>query len=131
MSGKVTERDITKPLLWTLIGLIVAAIVALAAIPLMSTSGRDARRAEGEHLMGAARDACRTAYVKHGKVEDARAALRDQLQDFEGKYYSVAGELEILDQERARVKAMPHGADQPIGYMEFDWSTGESNIAWP
>ena len=49
-----------------LIVVVIVGILALAAIPLITSNTRDARRAEGEQLLGSARDSARVEYAKSG-----------------------------------------------------------------
>jgi hypothetical protein len=126
------NRDITKPLLVTS-GLGLLACLAALAIFIARTPaphGRDARKAEGEQLMGAARDACRIAYAKHDSIEAARARLAQAKEEFGGEYYYVSPTLVRIDEKTWRVDCIPTGGTGPSGYLTFRWDTGNSEYGW-
>jgi prepilin-type N-terminal cleavage/methylation domain-containing protein len=49
-----------------LIVVVIVGILALAAIPLITANTRDARRSEGEQMLGSVKNQGKIAYAKHG-----------------------------------------------------------------
>jgi prepilin-type N-terminal cleavage/methylation domain-containing protein len=49
-----------------LIVVVIVGILALAAIPLITANTRDARRSEGEQMLGSVKNQGKVAYAKHG-----------------------------------------------------------------
>lgn len=109
-----------------LIVVVIVGILALAAIPLITSNTRDARRAEGEQLLGSARDWARVEYSKAGVVPGAPVAG-----SFTGKYYAVtAAPGAGAAPYDATMVANPTSASDGIGTMHFAWASGQSSIAW-
>lgn len=113
---------------------VVLALLALVilGLPLTTTGCRDARRAEGEQLLGAARDMLR---VEHSKTEDAgrmEAAFKNSVKrgDFEGSYFNVSTWVVPTSEKGARIYVYPKDSRERIGYMDFEWGSGSSQIHW-
>lgn len=117
-----------------LIVVVIVGILALAAIPLITSNTRDARRAEGEQLLGSARDFCRVEYSKTSTVpanlNGAGAGA------FTGKYYAIdqsAAPGSGTGSYNASLQAAPvaTGSTDGTGTMYFIWASGNSSISWP
>lgn len=67
---------------------LIVPVMAVAAIPLMTSNTRDARRAEGEQLLNSARDASRVHYAKTGYAPARLSDFTDPYL-FEGLYFAV------------------------------------------
>ena len=116
-----------------LIVVVIVGILALAAIPLITSNTRDARRAEGEQLLGSARDALRVEYSKTNTAPAsvfAPASL--SVGNFTGSYFKVndaygtaAGGFNV-GIEAVNVTGTADGT----GTMSFKWSSGESTLSW-
>jgi hypothetical protein len=115
--------------------LFVVMIMGLAAIPLIVSNDRDARRAEGEQLMGSARDYLRVEYSKTGNANDTYQKFRQEAgrHTFEGKYYRVdpnPGPSQNMGYD-ARVTCSPNrSSSDGKGAMDFNWADGNSTISW-
>ncbi|MEZ5992524.1 MAG: prepilin-type N-terminal cleavage/methylation domain-containing protein [Planctomycetota bacterium] len=117
-----------------LIVVVIVGILALAAIPLITSNTRDARRAEGEQLLGSARDALRVEYSKTNTAPATPFAPASMTQtNFTGSYFKVDAAYGTaaggFDQA---VKAVGIAAGNPdgVGTMSFLWSSGNSTITW-
>ncbi|MEZ5992553.1 MAG: type II secretion system protein [Planctomycetota bacterium] len=115
-----------------LIVVVIIGILALAAIPLFENNSRDARRAEGERLLGAARDFCRAEYSKTNDPSSVAAGFTTQQGNgaFDGHYYDVdtfatSSSVGGMD---AHV-ATDSGVDG-TGTMDFAWASGKSSVSW-
>ena len=125
------DRDITKPLLLTIVAGILAGVAGVVYLLNSSGGGRDARKAEGEQLMGSARDASRVGYGKNGSCEEAEVALKSAAGGFMGSYYYVLPQLISVNQKTARIECVPKpGIEGPTGYMEFSWESGYTTVHW-
>lgn len=86
--------------------------------------GSSARVAEGEQLLGSARDWSRVQYSKTGT---APAKLEDPDQ-WEGKYYSVLEDIHLIGDARAALVAQPKKASGRWLLIEFKWASGDTTI---
>lgn len=111
-----------------LIVVVIVGILALAAIPLITSNTRDARRAEGEQLMGAARDFCRVTYSKTGSAANVSAPFTAEVATgaFDGEYFEVQTYVPATPQ----LNATSTGTDT-AGNITWQWASGNSAIAWP
>jgi hypothetical protein len=111
---------------------LILLILAVVFVPLMTTGHREPRRAEGEQLMGAARDFARVQYSKTGKVGDTALAFEQEITSgsFEGEYYTVSTVLVPLNDTMARIYVYSTTSSDTPGYIEFEWASGSSNIIW-
>ena len=117
-----------------LIVVVIVGILALAAIPLITSNTRDARRAEGEQLLGSARDALRVEYSKTNTAPAsvfAPASL--SVGNFTGSYFKVndAYGTAAAAKYNVGIEAVNvTGTADGTGTMSFIWSSGESTITW-
>lgn len=113
-----------------LIVVVIVGILALAAIPLITSNTRDARRAEGEQLLGSARDAARVEYSKTNTDTAVLAALAADATAFTGSYFTVGtGAWGTAAAGYDRALATNTTADG-TGTISFLWSSGSSTIIW-
>ena len=112
-----------------LIVVVIVGILALAAIPLITSNTRDARRAEGEQLMGSARDYCRVEYSKNGNATAVTTPFGTQVTNgaFAGKYYAV----NTYTAGTPSVTATATSTSDGNGLMSWAWASGNSTISWP
>ncbi|MEZ5992234.1 MAG: hypothetical protein R3E76_07755 [Planctomycetota bacterium] len=108
-------------------------VFSLLVIPLVThTSCGSPRRAEGEQLLGAARDRLRVEYSKTGEftrsTEPFKLAVRKG--EFEGMYFGVSLLVVPTGEDGARIYVCPKNPEDGIGYMDFEWGSGSSNIHW-
>jgi|SRR5690606_39992530 len=111
-----------------LIVVVIVGILALAAIPLITSNTRDARRAEGEQLMGAARDHLRVQYSKTGSVGPTCTLASAGAGAFVGKYF----EVDTFTAATPSVTAnnLTGSASDGAGTMAFQWASGTGTITW-
>lgn len=110
-----------------LIVVVIVGILALAAIPLITSNTRDARRAEGEQLMGAARDHLRVQYSKTGSATGPTVNLASAgVNAFQGEYYDV----NVYTPATPSVTADALGSGDTDGLMSWLWGSGNSSISW-
>lgn len=98
-----------------------------------STAVLEAKRAEGEQILGSARNMARVYYAKHGsapaKVEDCGA----RLEDYEGRYFQLRNKvLKKPDAERGGIVVEPvkDAGDLGFGLITFNYTDGEAEISW-
>ncbi|MCZ7605279.1 MAG: hypothetical protein M5U25_04260 [Planctomycetota bacterium] len=116
-----------------ILAVVVVGMLLLLLIPISGHGGsRDARRAEGEQLMGSARDFCRVQHNKGKSFEEVHAALEQEVATsaFAGKYYGVEARIVRLDAGTARIYVYPTNRGDGFGSIDFKWDTGESTIRW-
>jgi prepilin-type N-terminal cleavage/methylation domain-containing protein len=113
-----------------LIVVIIVGILSLAAIPLMTNNTRDARRAEAEQLMGAARDFCRCEYAKTGDSSSVQAGFTFQVGqgNFNGEYFDVTTFNDSSGVLDASVQTDTTADGQ--GTLDFEWESGQSQFSW-
>jgi prepilin-type N-terminal cleavage/methylation domain-containing protein len=129
-----------------LIVVVIVGILALAAIPLITSNTRDARRAEGEQLLGSTRNQARVAFARlgdglTGKLTDTYAVGGANIQPTElvGQYFGVVDATLDGASQTQVLQADPglgnNGNDgDGVGVMEFVWATGatvNNAIVWP
>ena len=111
-----------------LIVVVIVGILALAAIPLITSNTRDARRAEGEQLLGSARDATRVQYSKTGTAPATISAFQ-ALTNFSGKYFTMNDTITSTSTTGAISTNAGAGSDG-TGTITFQWGSGSSTIVW-
>lgn len=115
-----------------ILAVVVVGMLLLLLMPICGGSTRDARRAEGEQLMGSARDFCRVQHSKEKSFEEVYAALEQEIAtgSCAGKYYGVEARIVRLDADTARIYVYPTSRADGFGSMDFKWATGESTFHW-
>lgn len=102
--------------------------------PRVWSSMEEARAAEGEQLLGAARDACRVEYAKTGSVDSVTKGFNRYVADgnFDGEYYEVKKYIKELpgSDYDAAVTAHPKTESDPWLLIKFKWASGNSDIIW-
>lgn len=116
----------------------IVPIMALAAIPLITTNTHEARRAEGEQLMGSLKGLARVTYAKLGRHQDIQTLTGPvgaggcgaSPMELAGRYYSVDDRV-LATQRGAKLTARPNiGTNGGNGYLEFDWAGGDGRYTW-
>ena len=119
-------------------GLIIGALVlfcgfpllAILAIPLITSNTRDARRAEGEQMMGFARNSARIEYSKTASNPGTFSSFADPA-DFAGKYFRVEDQIRSKSEAAAEITCVPQQTTSDgKGRLEFDWSHGMGKTTW-
>jgi prepilin-type N-terminal cleavage/methylation domain-containing protein len=125
-----TRRGFT--LVEVLIVVIIVGILSLAAMPLITNNTRDARRAEGEQMMGCARDYCRAEYSKTGNAADVTAGFTAQAAsgNFTGEYFAVATYSETSSVAGMDASVQTNAAPDGTGTLDFSWESGKSQFTW-
>ncbi|MCA8916992.1 MAG: hypothetical protein KDB90_16500 [Planctomycetes bacterium] len=121
-------------LIGTGLGVCIPLGLWLFSLQLITSPTPVPKRAEGEQLLGLARDYCRVEWSKSHDVEKVRQMLTAEVKagHFRGKYFDVAPDL-----KPTRHGAMLHttrttNAEEydGTGFMTFDWDTGEWEVRW-
>lgn len=119
-----------------LFAFLIVAILALAAIPLITSNTRDARRAEGEQMMQSAMGQARIAFAKTnfppgrltGSTDMGGADISPM--ELEGKYYRVDDAVGG-DEEAGELRCSPVSTPSDgNGMLEFRWTDGQGKITW-
>jgi hypothetical protein len=105
----------------------VCGIFGLAAIPLITTNTRDARRSEGEQLLGSMKMRVKVAHARlnvvppqfTGAIGEGGCGVNPT--DLEGKYYRVRDSIEG-NKDRARIMCDPTGQGGADGTGQLDFS---------
>lgn len=122
----------------------VFGILAIAAIPLITTNTRDARRAEGEQLLGTCKNQVRAHFSKTltvpysltqaGVGPDMRQGLYYKVGDGitpEGSTGLSSGYYGDKDYGTASLTCAPiKDPSDGVGKMTFDWTSGSSHVEW-
>ncbi|MCZ7608143.1 MAG: hypothetical protein M5U25_19275 [Planctomycetota bacterium] len=98
------------------------------------TSVQRARMAEGEQLMGAARDYSRVHYAKTGEVDAVAKKFPEFIEggDLAGKYYHVKvlhTDMGECDYDAA-IETHPQIDGDAWGLLLFDWASGGAHFEW-
>ena len=98
------------------------------------TSIQRARMAEGEQLLGSARDYSRVEYSKTGAVDAVAEKFPEFVEggDFEGKFYHVKvlhADMENCSYDAA-IETHPQTDGEAWGLMLFHWASGRSKVEW-
>ena len=112
--------------------LFVVMVMGLAAIPLIVSNDRDARRAEGEQLMGTARDYLRVEYSKTGDANGTLRGFRGG-PEFQGIYYQVDSTASRSSKPGfdGTVTCSPRKSQSDgRGTLNFAWGSANSEITW-
>lgn len=127
-----------------LIVVVIVGILALAAIPLITSNTRDARRAEGEQMMGSMKGQARVAYAKVGvntNVVQLTGAIGGTTKgcgvvatELTGKYFNITDTL-TTTAATCKIDCSPNSvsgsSSDGSGAMTFSWSGGDGTISWP
>lgn len=115
---------------------LILGILAVAAVPLITTNTRDARRAEGEQLLGSARDFLRVEYSKTASDREAFSSFAQMAGtgEFDGVYYTVdrtpsPARSPGYDAELS-CSPTPQAHDPSKGFVVFRWADGSSQLSW-
>lgn len=103
---------------------VVLPILALAAIPLITTNTSDARRAEGEQLMFSARNRARLAFARNSEIPvsfTAAGVPRDML---EGHYYRVDDRIGGTSTQGEITCSPVQSPADGHGRLSFNWTDG-------
>lgn len=112
------------------VALPIVGILGLAAIPLITSNTSDARRAEGEQMMGSARNMARVQFSKTNLVPRRLSDCGMDRFDREGMYYRVndpiggSGDTGIIT--CTPIQTTSDGQ----GKMTFAWNEGGGTITW-
>jgi len=119
-------------------------ILVLAAVPLITSNTREARRAEGEQLMGVAVDRARVYYARNGASPGRFSAIPDLYAgELDGIYYKVDDPITDVGgssgrgfggyggSSKAKITCSPvQTQSDGRGTTEFDWAGGNKQMSW-
>lgn len=121
-----------------LIVVVIVGILALAAIPLITSNTRDARRSEGEQMMGSMKGQARVAYAKRGiapktltgAVESDGSGVNAA--ELVGQYWNVTNNITNtgnLPTDTGTIAVTSKGTDK-AGNHTFQWGGGSGSFSW-
>ena len=123
-----------------LIVVVIVGILALAAIPLITSNTRDARRAEGEQILGSMKGQVRVAYAKlgaHTGITTLTGAIGTggcgvQAAERTGKYFVVADSVSNKSNTSASLTANAQAGNSSDGgcVLTFQWGGGDGAFVW-
>lgn len=114
-----------------LIVVVIVGILALAAIPLITSNTRDARRSEGEQILGSMKGQARVAFAETnsspGTLTNAGVASAERT----GKYFTV-GDTIGGSGATGTLTATALSANAADGSCThtFDWAGGAGSFSW-
>lgn len=114
-----------------LIVVVIVGILALAAIPLITANTRDARRSEGEQILGSMKGQARVAYAKLNSAPATLTAAGVASAERTGKYFTV-GDGITSTTTTGSLTATALAANSSDGSCThlFNWSGGDGSFAW-
>lgn len=113
--------------------------VLLSLTPLIVPGTRDARRAEGEQMLGNTKGQVRTAYASTkdpgqirtltGEVGQGGCGLEPE--EVKGKYFHLRDEV-VVTPEGATITCLPNAGQEHLGSctLTFTWRGGEGTPQW-
>ena len=117
----------------------IGGIFVLAAIPLVASNTKEARKAEGEQMMGMARDAARVEYSKTGSNPGTFSSFMSTF-ELSGIYYNIDDPIRDVTTsgpagfgggyKKAEITCTPVTPSDGKGRCEFSWADGNSQIRW-
>jgi hypothetical protein len=119
--------------------LLLLAGVLLGLAPTVSlaeekpAAGFDAKhRAEGEQLLGQARDWARVTYSKTGKAPESLTAGGEKMERYKGEYFNVTDKVYVVgnDGKKAAVTAEPVDKTDGFAINIFTWFDGGNEYKW-
>jgi len=120
-----------------LIVVVIVGILALAAIPLITSNTRDARRSEGEQMMGSMKGQARVAFAKNGAAPTTLVGPIDtggsgvSAGELTGQYYTVTDAVAAGTGFDASISATANNGTDGTGTHNFDWAGGNGDFVWP
>lgn len=122
---------------WVVITAGLAATAFLASLPLVTTGGRDATRAEAEQMLGSLRGQARIAYAKRGLPPRTLTGPVGQggcgvvTSELQGKYFRVRDEI-VPTETAAMLFADPMPGSEHEGSctLTFNWHGGDGEFTW-
>ncbi|MBE7492835.1 MAG: prepilin-type N-terminal cleavage/methylation domain-containing protein [Planctomycetes bacterium] len=123
-----------------LIVVVIVGILALAAIPLITSNTRDARRAEGEQILGSMKGQVRVAYAKlggHTNISQLTGAIGTGgcgvlAAEMTGKYFNVTDSVSNKTNTGATLVATAQAGNASDGaaVLAFNWGGGDGSFTW-
>ena len=135
-----SRRSSGFTLIELLIVVVIVGILALAAIPLITNNARDARRAEGEQMMGSMKSQVRTTYARTGNsgnitqlsgpVFPTGTGCNVTPTELNGKYFTMQDGVLTTALDFTLTTDANNGTDG-TGTLVATWSGGDGNFSWP
>lgn len=124
-----------------LIVVVIVGILALAAIPLITSNTRDARRSEGEQMLGSMKGQARVAFAKlgygptqlTGAIDSTVKGCGVDASELTGQYFRVTDSLVAgagaVSGNATIETTSPSTADGQCHHT-FDWKGGSGSFSW-
>lgn len=120
---------------WFLLGFLVALLLFLVLAPLFSSNTRDARRAEGEQMLGSMKGMVRVAFAKTdgrvpsrltGPIEGGGSGV--EASELQGKYYRILDHVSPRGAKGVALFAIPANRKSPVIVHQFGWSDPDGTM---
>ncbi len=112
-----------------LIVVVIVGILALAAIPLITSNTEEARMAEGRSMLGGMRNQARAGYSRTGSIPADLAACGVTANQLIGEFYTVLNDFGAVGAFDVSVGARPPaGGNDPDLDLSFNWEDGRSEF---
>lgn len=116
---------------------LILPILALAAIPLITSNTAEARQAEGEQMLGSMKNFARVAFAKTGMaptrltgpIGSGGAGCGVSPAELEGLYYRVEDRVENPAAGTGELYAKPKTGGKE-GSLRFQYNGGEGKFTW-
>ncbi|MBX3459278.1 MAG: hypothetical protein KF696_04810 [Planctomycetes bacterium] len=114
---------------------LVIPVMALAAIPLITTNTAEARESEGEQILGSFKNQCRIAFAKTGQAPRKLTGPIDSggtgasPPELEGKYYRAEDRVGSPSMQEGELYAQPTQRGRSAN-LRFHWLGGEGQLSW-
>jgi type II secretory pathway pseudopilin PulG len=123
-------------ILGAVFALMIVGILALAAIPLITSNTRDARRAEGQQMLFSVKNYVKVTYAKTASTPLRLTSGIDQggcnvnPANLMGKYYNVDDRVGAPNSQQAELYCTPVTAADGHGTLRFSWIGGTDQLTW-
>ena len=130
--SNVTRSKRGFTLIELLIVVVMVGILALAAIPIVTSNTVDARRSEGEQMLGAARDICRAEFARSGSSATVLTEFNSQVSTggLDGKYFSVTTFSDTSSVASMDAYVRTNATSDGTGTLDFAWESGRAAFTW-
>ena len=120
-----------NPLQWVGVAILAVGLLLFLA-PMVRQGHAYDGRAEGEQLLGSARDYVRIQYSKTSNMAKATYLFEQEVDHgtFKGHFYGMEARMVAVNSDTVRIFAFPEKPDGRYAVMEFQMASGNSSIEW-
>lgn len=118
-----------------LIVVVIVGILALAAIPLITSNTRDARRSEGEQMLGSMKGQARVGFAKLGYKPSTLTGQYSangcnvNSTELSGQYFTITDTINGTN-TAGSLTATPDTSSDGTCLHAFNWGGGDGSFSW-